>query len=109
MFIKLINMKNPNQLICLHCFRMERVNIGSWRGIAKVGGTLMCVSGAVSMALLRGPKLLNSIIIMELGGGDHDQNWLQGCLFLFLSCCLWSIWLILQVRSSLYELDKLIN
>ncbi|KAI9126106.1 hypothetical protein K1719_003524 [Acacia pycnantha] len=80
---------------------MERVNIRSWRSIAKIGGTLMCVSGAVSMALLRGPKLLNSSLLpkpLTESEGD-DQSWLLGCLFLFGSCCLWSIWLILQVPA----------
>ncbi|XP_028790605.1 WAT1-related protein At4g30420-like [Neltuma alba] len=87
---------------------MERVNIRSPRSVAKIAGTLMCVSGAVSMALLRGPKLLNSTLlprpVMESGG---DQSWLLGCLFLFGSCCLWSIWLILQVPVSASHPDHI--
>jgi hypothetical protein len=39
---------------------MEKVNIQSLRTIAKIMGTVICVSGAVSIGLLKGPKLLNS-------------------------------------------------
>jgi hypothetical protein len=47
------------------------------------------------MALLRGPKLLNTTIF-ESGGED----WLLGCLLIFASTFCWSIWLILQVCGS---------
>jgi hypothetical protein len=81
---------------------MEKVNIRSLRTIAKIVGTIICVSGAVCIALLKGPKLLNaknvvppkSIIGTTLGS---DEDWLLGCLILFGSCVAWSIWLILQV------------
>eukprot|EP00257_Ricinus_communis_P009481 XP_002528209.2 WAT1-related protein At4g30420 [Ricinus communis] len=69
---------------------IEKINIRSLRSIAKIVGTVLCVTGAISMALLRGTKLLNTSI---LGG----ENWLVGCLFLFGSACCWSFWLILQV------------
>ncbi|KAF5742857.1 putative Nodulin MtN21 /EamA-like transporter family protein [Tripterygium wilfordii] len=39
---------------------LEKVNIRSSRSIAKIVGTVICVGGAVSMAMLKGPKLLNS-------------------------------------------------
>ncbi|XP_043710228.1 WAT1-related protein At4g30420-like [Telopea speciosissima] len=82
---------------------LEKVRIRSLRSMAKVVGTAVCVGGAVSMALLRGPKLLNTSIFpfqdltLSSGGGE---NWLMGCLFLFASSCCWSIWLILQVPMS---------
>ncbi|XP_057744087.1 WAT1-related protein At4g30420-like isoform X2 [Arachis stenosperma] len=86
--------------------RMESVNIGSWRGIAKIVGTVTCVSGAVSMALLKGPKLLNNSQKLPpsnsflIGLGGPDNNWFLGCLFLFGSSFCWSLWLILQVPAS---------
>nr|XP_025640903.1 WAT1-related protein At4g30420 isoform X2 [Arachis hypogaea] len=85
---------------------MESVNIGSWRGIAKIVGTVACVSGAVSMALLKGPKLLNNSQKLPpsnsllIGLGGPDNNWFLGCLFLFGSSFCWSLWLILQVPAS---------
>lgn len=78
--------------------RLERVNFGSLGSISKIIGTVLCVAGAVSMALLRGPKLLNAELQPAnsvLGSGG--ENWLLGCLFLFGSSCCWSLWLILQV------------
>ncbi|PPD74686.1 hypothetical protein GOBAR_DD28379 [Gossypium barbadense] len=39
---------------------LEKVDIGSLRSIAKIAGTVICVAGAIFMALLRGPKLLNA-------------------------------------------------
>ncbi|XP_058745207.1 WAT1-related protein At4g30420-like [Vicia villosa] len=82
---------------------MEKLNIRSLRTIAKILGTVICVSGAVSIALLKGPKLLNaenmpskSIIGLSL---KSDDNWLLGCLFLLGSIVAWLIFLILQVPA----------
>lgn len=74
--------------------RMEKIEVGSIRSTAKIGGTILCMGGAISMALLRGPKILNTSI---LGG----QDWLLGCFCLFSSACTWSFWLILQVFTYL--------
>ncbi|KAG8367669.1 hypothetical protein BUALT_Bualt16G0097000 [Buddleja alternifolia] len=86
--------------IMAYTLGLEKVHLRSLRSVAKIIGTLFCVSGAVVMALLKGPKLLNmefqptnSLFIQ--GGGD---TWLLGCLFLFGSTCCWSIWLILQAH-----------
>ncbi|XP_042500175.1 WAT1-related protein At4g30420-like [Macadamia integrifolia] len=91
---------------------LEKVQIRSLRSMAKVVGTTVCVGGAVSMALLRGPKLLNTPIFpfqdeltdMRSGG----ENWLMGCLLLFGSSCCWSFWLILQVPMSASYPDHLL-
>ncbi|KAK6942371.1 EamA domain [Dillenia turbinata] len=88
---------------------LEKVNLRRLRHIAKILGTVLCVGGAIFMALLRGPKLLNTEFIMHknsvslLGG----ENWLLGCLFLFGSACCWSIWLILLVPVSASYPDHL--
>lgn len=89
---------------------LEKVNIRSLRSIAKILGTIFCVSGAIAMALLKGPKLLNaaflpSVSIFSSGGGD---NWLLGCLFLFGNCFCWSFWLIIQVPVSANYPDHLL-
>ncbi|XP_045790818.1 WAT1-related protein At4g30420-like [Trifolium pratense] len=82
---------------------MEKVNIRSLRSIAKIVGTIICVSGAVSIALLKGPKLLNaeSIPSKSIFGlaSESDENWLLGCLSLLGCIVAWSIFLILQVPA----------
>ncbi|WJX88794.1 hypothetical protein P8452_70842 [Trifolium repens] len=82
---------------------MEKVNIQSLRTIAKIIGTVICVSGAVSIALLKGPKLLNAEKIPSKSTKDtilrSDDNWLLGCLFLLGSNVAYSIWIILQVPA----------
>ncbi|XP_065850445.1 WAT1-related protein At4g30420-like [Euphorbia lathyris] len=69
---------------------IEKIKLRSIRSLAKIGGTILCVGGAISMALLRGSKLLNTSIL-------GSENWLLGSLLLFASACCWSCWLILQV------------
>lgn len=83
-------------------FRYEKVNLRDKRGLAKIAGTILCVAGATSMTLLRGPKILNSESALPVAnavlGDMKDQNkWLFGCLFLFSSTLCWSFWLTLQV------------
>ncbi|PWA51012.1 nodulin MtN21 /EamA-like transporter family protein [Artemisia annua] len=83
----------------------EPINIRSVRTIAKILGTLVCVTGAAAMALIKGPKLLNAQLppsnSLLLNTSDQsDTLWLLGCLCLFGSSCCWSFWLIIQVPVS---------
>ncbi|KAL7224553.1 hypothetical protein ACSBR1_025925 [Camellia fascicularis] len=81
---------------------LEKVDMRSVRSMAKIIGTVLCVSGAVFMAFLRGPKLLNTQFLpsKSLLSSEGGEDWLLGCVFLFASCCCWSVWLILQVPLS---------
>ncbi|KAJ8441909.1 hypothetical protein Cgig2_014378 [Carnegiea gigantea] len=80
---------------------MEQVNLRRLSSIAKILGTAFCVGGAVSMALLKGPKMLNAQILPPSNSLVFQSlavdTWLLGCLCLFASMCCWSFWLILQV------------
>lgn len=80
----------------------------SLRSIAKVIGTILCVAGAIAMALIKGPKLLNSefiptngLLLLTLGKENNyenlDSNWMFGVILLIASAICWSLWLILQV------------
>ncbi|CAL1415043.1 unnamed protein product [Linum trigynum] len=60
--------------------RMEMINIRSLRSGAKILGTAICVFGAMAMAFLKGPKLLNNSPFMA---SSEDYDWLMGCLLLF--------------------------
>jgi hypothetical protein len=107
-----ISLRSTVEAIYLHVLkvsaliRMEKVDIRSLRGIVKILGTIFCVGGAISMALLKGPKLLNTEIlppsIAATGTGD---NWPLGCLYLFGCCCFWSFWVIMQVFANRIHLN----
>lgn len=91
---------------------LEKVRLGSLRSLAKIMGTLFCVSGAVVMALLKGPKLLNMEPIFPTNSiflqfAPQQDTWAIGCLFLFASACCWSLWLILQVHVTACYPDHL--
>uniref|UniRef100_A0A2C9UNF9 WAT1-related protein n=1 Tax=Manihot esculenta TaxID=3983 RepID=A0A2C9UNF9_MANES len=80
---------------------LEKVNTFSLRSMAKILGTVVCVSGAISMAFLKGPKLLNTksppLKSFSNHGGDY---WLLGCLLLFGSSSFWSLWMLFQIPIS---------
>jgi len=68
----------------------ERVNLARYDGLAKVGGTIICVSGAVLMVLYRGPALIgyaeiDHVIQNEISakGQPEPSGWLIGSLLDF--------------------------
>ncbi|XAR51230.1 hypothetical protein NMG60_11005796 [Bertholletia excelsa] len=87
---------------------LEKINFRSLRSVAKIVGTVICVVGAVSMTLLRGPKLLNSELLpIKSLLSSGSENWLLGSFLLFGSCCCWSFWIIFQVPVSVSHPDHL--
>ncbi|PON48416.1 WAT1-related protein [Parasponia andersonii] len=86
----------------MHMTRFEKVNVQSLKGIAKIMGTVICVGGAIVMALVKGPALLNSPSLLSKStmGGGSPENLQLGCLFLFVGCGCWSFWTIMQVPVS---------
>ncbi|XP_074271888.1 WAT1-related protein At4g30420-like [Silene latifolia] len=85
--------------------RLEEVNMKAVTSMAKIVGTIICVGGAISMALFKGPKILNTQLplsnsLVSLLFGASDINWLIGCLWLFASTICSSLWLIMQVAVT---------
>ncbi|XAR55581.1 hypothetical protein NMG60_11035693 [Bertholletia excelsa] len=85
-------------------FRMEKVNFKKVHSVAKVVGTTITVTGAMVMALYKGP-IVN--IMGNSGGGHHnansstaisaeEQHWVTGTLFLLACTASWSGFFILQ-------------
>ncbi|TKY70204.1 WAT1-related protein [Spatholobus suberectus] len=65
----------------------ERVNLLRYDGLAKVGGTIICVSGAILMVLYRGPALIGNAEIdhvtqneISARGQPEPSGWLNGGL-----------------------------
>ncbi|XP_071742150.1 WAT1-related protein At4g30420-like isoform X2 [Rutidosis leptorrhynchoides] len=91
---------------------LEPINIRSLRTLAKIAGTIVCVTGAVIMTLIKGPKLLNAQLpssssLWSICSIGSDNQWLLGCLYLIGGCCCWSFWLLLQVPVSRMYPDHL--
>uniref|UniRef100_A0A0A9H3C6 WAT1-related protein n=1 Tax=Arundo donax TaxID=35708 RepID=A0A0A9H3C6_ARUDO len=95
--------------------RVEGINICTNDGILKVLGTVICVSGAVLMALYRGPSLI------DLGGTPSTlsstpypaqwlastmlrygvETWHLGALCLIGNCFMIAAYLVIQVMQTL--------
>ncbi|MED6157258.1 hypothetical protein PIB30_021760 [Stylosanthes scabra] len=94
----------------------EKIDLKSMRSLAKIGGTVCCVSGALTMALLKGHKLLNMDYFPN-HAAKHiltattaaDDTWLLGCLLLLASSVFWSSWIIMQVPISSRCPDHLLS
>ncbi|KAL1337496.1 hypothetical protein HN51_032191 [Arachis hypogaea] len=77
--------------------RMEKVNIKTESGIAKIASVLLCIGGVVILALYKGPHLVS--------GHHHTQHlssrgqkWILGSLLFFLAVITWSFWLVIQAQ-----------
>ncbi|XP_028790611.1 WAT1-related protein At4g30420-like [Neltuma alba] len=82
-------------------FGLEKIDVRSLRSIAKITGTVLCVGGAITMALLKGQKLLHlRFLLSKQTFGLHGDNWLLGCGFLLASSIFWAFWMIMQVPVS---------
>ncbi|KAK1273803.1 hypothetical protein QJS04_geneDACA022186 [Acorus gramineus] len=96
---------------------MERVDLRSKRGQAKVVGTVACVAGAMIMTLLKGPQLnwlrfdekqvQPSVFLPSEVLDDHvfrsstSQYWMLGAAMLFLNVGSWSGFVLYQ--RSIHE------
>ncbi|OEL32480.1 WAT1-related protein [Dichanthelium oligosanthes] len=84
--------------------RMEVVKLRSSSGIAKVAGVVLCLAGALAIALYTGPWL--SPINHHRPFGAHAAahaskapshgTWIIGTFLMFLSNVTWSMWMVLQ-------------
>ncbi|XP_020268223.1 WAT1-related protein At4g30420-like isoform X2 [Asparagus officinalis] len=88
---------------------LEKVDMKSPAGVAKVFGTVICVGGAICMGSFKGPELMTTNSSQTLISVLHvvGKNWKLGFLCLLGSSCSWSIWLILQVPLCKNYIDPL--
>ncbi|KAJ4956858.1 hypothetical protein NE237_013641 [Protea cynaroides] len=77
--------------------RLEAIDVTSPRGMAKILGTLVSLTGVMTMTLYKGPilrKLWGAVVHIE--GNKIHENWLKGTILTAASCVTWSIWYIMQ-------------
>ncbi|CAG7897950.1 unnamed protein product [Brassica rapa] len=85
----------------------ERVNMLRIEGQAKVGGTLVCVMGAISMVLFRGPALLgdkdtDSAVNHEINAkGRPEPTGLVVSVFIGLGFQLWHIGVLCLIGNCM--------
>ena len=93
---------------------MEKVNIRSTRGQAKVVGTLLCIVGSLMFTFWKGGLLLKSFVekpLVNIHGNStshsntyYRDNWIKGSALILISYVAWSSWLILQVLITYIRL-----
>ncbi|XP_049395341.1 WAT1-related protein At4g08300-like [Solanum stenotomum] len=82
--------------------RLEIVNVGDPRGIAKIIGTLVSLAGVMIMTLYKGAILKNlwhPIIYIHQGNNVVKENWVKGSILTVASCITWAIWYIMQAYT----------
>ncbi|XP_052171029.1 WAT1-related protein At1g43650-like [Diospyros lotus] len=88
--------------------RMEKVETGSARGRAKLGGAFTCIAGSLIFTFWKGGYLFKSILERPLihvheydtkAGGTvvpKHRNWMKGSALILTSNITWCTWLIFQ-------------
>ncbi|KAF8676712.1 hypothetical protein HU200_046827 [Digitaria exilis] len=79
-------------------FRMEKLDLKTGAGIAKVIGTAVGFTGAIILALYQGPSLTKSPPTMAVGAHHSSSRWAIGSVALLAGAACWSFWFILQSR-----------
>lgn len=88
--------------------RLEKVNIKSKAGKAKILGTLVCVSGAMILTLYKGMPLTNpsksGIVNLKSREGnmlispEKTRRWTIGSIVLTAGSIVWSLWFLIQAK-----------
>jgi drug/metabolite transporter (DMT)-like permease len=71
-------------------YGMEKLDMNSKYGLAKIMGTIVCVGGAMIMTFYKGSVLLTTRNELTF------NTWILGALMLFVGCLFWSGWVTFQ-------------
>ncbi|KAK7357905.1 hypothetical protein VNO80_17202 [Phaseolus coccineus] len=87
-------------------FGIEKVNMQSKGGKAKVMGTFVCIGGALLLVLYKGMPLIKpqsqyiANKVTSIPPTAKLETWIIGSIILTVSCLLWSSWFIIQAKIS---------
>ncbi|XP_050387613.1 WAT1-related protein At3g30340-like [Argentina anserina] len=87
-------------------FGLEKVNIRSKGGIAKILGSLICIGGALSLTLYKGLPLTNQHShVAQIENHDYmmsaakkRERWAFGSALSAAGCILWASWFLIQAK-----------
>jgi len=79
---------------------MEKLDLKTGAGVAKVIGTTVGFTGAIILALYQGPSLTksSSSAPQAMGAGHGAHRWVTGSVALLAAAACWSFWFILQSK-----------
>lgn len=80
---------------------LEKVDVWSLRGKAKVAGTLISLGGVMTMTLFKGPRIQNisQALIQIHGNSNIHENWIKGSILTVASCLTFSVWYVMQAYT----------
>ncbi|GAB4861483.1 hypothetical protein Ancab_036685 [Ancistrocladus abbreviatus] len=103
-----VNLTPANTFLLALAFRLEKLNLSSKSGKAKMLGFFLCVGGVVLLALYRGFPINKPVHSEESinRAGDTGANasrkstesYIIGAIFLTSGSLLWSSWFLIQAR-----------
>lgn len=83
--------------------RLETVDIKNPRGLAKIIGTVLSLTGALTMALYKGHAIQSlQSAPFHIRSKSVHKNWIKGSILAVASCISWSLWYIMQVHLFTY-------
>ncbi|GMH21774.1 hypothetical protein Nepgr_023616 [Nepenthes gracilis] len=103
-----VNMAPANTFLMALTFRLEKLNLKSKGGKAKVLGSFVCIGGVLLLALYRGFPISKSVHSQESiyrskeanmkASGKSTENYIMGSILFTSSAFLWSSWFVMQAR-----------
>lgn len=77
---------------------MEKLDVTSRRGAAKVVGTVASLGGAMIMSLYKGQAIRRLWgALLSIPGTTVHEDWVKGSILTIASCFAWAVWYVMQV------------
>ncbi|XP_031502882.1 WAT1-related protein At2g39510-like [Nymphaea colorata] len=80
--------------------RMEKLDVTSRRGAAKVVGTVASLGGAMIMSLYKGQAIKRLWgALLSIPGTTVHEDWVKGSILTIASCFAWAVWFVMQAST----------
>ncbi|EYU17437.1 hypothetical protein MIMGU_mgv1a008849mg [Erythranthe guttata] len=91
----------PLVFIMAVCLRIENLGIRKWHGMAKVFGTMLCLSGAMAFTFYKGPPLYSDSSNPTAHNSSQNstrskQDWIKGSVLAISGQFFYAMWLTMQ-------------